>query len=385
MICVKKKLGRAAALFLCAVLILPLYGAAPSDAPPDLSAKRAALINADTGELIYGKNEHERASMASTTKIMTALIALEQRTPNAVATASDSAVRVEGTSIGLKAGDSITLETLVCGMLLESGNDAANVTAEFIAGGNEAFAALMNERAAQIGMKNTHFVTPSGLDDAEHYSTAYDMALLGACAIQNRDFVRICSSQTVRVTYGTPAAARTFSNHNRLLSSYEGALGIKTGFTKKSGRCLVSAARRDGVTLVAVTLNDPDDWRDHAALLDYGFSQVRTEGADTDFSDLRVPVVGGAAASVSVRCAGEITVPEGDGTQRLVFLEKFLYAPVEKNDIIGEAVYVQGGAVVGRAALCAGEAVACATRTAAPDEQEQPGLWERICRFFGVG
>ncbi len=382
----KKKLERAAALILCAVLVFPLYGASGAgDAPPSVSAKRAALINADTGELIYGKNEHERASMASTTKIMTSLIALEQGTPDAVATASERAVRVEGTSIGLRAGDPITLKTLVCGMLLESGNDAANVTAEFIAGGNEAFAQLMNERAAQIGMKNTHFVTPSGLDDEDHYSTAYDMALLGACAIQNRAFVQICSSSTIRVSYGEPAAARTFSNHNRMLSSYEGALGIKTGFTKKSGRCLVSAARRGGVTLVAVTLNDPDDWRDHAALLDYGFSQVRAQGADTDFSGLSVPVVGGEQGEVSVSGAQSVLIPEGRETQRLIFLEKFLYAPVEKGDIIGEAVYVQDGAVVGRTALCAGADVACVTLPADPAAQNQPGLLERIRRFFGGG
>lgn len=349
----KRNLRRIAALFLAGVMIVPLYGASGGDVPPAVSAKCAALINADTGELIYGKNEHERASMASTTKIMTSLIALEQGTPNAVATASEKAVRVEGTSIGLRAGDQITLKTLVCGMLLESGNDAANVTAEFIAGSNEAFAAMMNDRAAEIGMRDTHFVTPSGLDDEEHYTTAYDMALLGACAVKNREFVQICSARTMRVSYGTPECARTFTNHNRMLTSYEGALGIKTGFTKKSGRCLVSAARRNGVTLVAVTLNDPDDWRDHAALLDYGFSQVQTAVADLDFSSVTVPVTSGADRAVAVYSPEELFLPAGVQTQRLIFIEKFLYAPVEKDDIIGEAVYVQNGSVVGRVALCA--------------------------------
>lgn len=350
----KEKIKRAALLLLTVLMALPLYGASGvGAAPPDLSAKRAALINADTGELIYGKNEHERASMASTTKIMTSLLALESGKPNDVVTASAQAVRVEGTSIGLRAGDQITLKTLVCGMLLESGNDAANVTAEYLAGSNDAFAAMMNKRAAEIGMQDTHFVTPSGLDDEEHYSTAYDMALLGACAIQNRAFVQICSARSMRVSYGTPEAARTFTNHNRMLSDYEGAIGIKTGFTKKSGRCLVTAARRNGVTLVAVTLNDPDDWRDHAALLDYGFEQVRTAPADLDFSTISVPVSGGVAENVAVYSPQEIFLPVEQGTERFVFIEKFLYAPVQKDDIIGEAVYVQNGSIVARAVLCA--------------------------------
>lgn len=352
-ICVKRKLRRAAALLLAAVMTVPLYGAAGESAPPTVSAKCAALLNADTGELLYGKNEHERASMASTTKIMTSLLALERGRPDEVVTASEQAVRVEGTSIGLRAGDQITLKTLVCGMLLESGNDAANVTAEYLAGSSEAFAVMMNQRAAEIGMADTHFVTPSGLDDEEHYSTAYDMALLGACAIQNRTFVQICSAQSLRVSYGTPEAARTFTNHNRMLTAYEGAIGIKTGFTKKSGRCLVSAARRNGVTLVAVTLNDPDDWKDHAALLDYGFEQVQTIPADCDFSSIAVPVVGGAESSAAVHSPEELFLPAGQEVQRFVFIEKFLYAPVQKDDIIGEAIYVQNGSIVGRVALCA--------------------------------
>lgn len=352
-ICVKRKLRRAAALLLAAVMTVPLYGAVGESAPPTVSAKCAALLNADTGELLYGKNEHERASMASTTKIMTSLLALERGRPDEVVTASEQAVRVEGTSIGLRAGDQITLKTLVCGMLLESGNDAANVTAEYLAGSSEAFAVMMNQRAAEIGMADTHFVTPSGLDDEEHYSTAYDMALLGACAIQNRTFVQICSEQSLGVSYGTPEAARTFTNHNRMLTAYEGAIGIKTGFTKKSGRCLVSAARRNGVTLVAVTLNDPDDWKDHAALLDYGFEQVQTVPADCDFSSIAVPVVGGAGSSAAVYSPEELFLPAGQEVQRFVFIEKFLYAPVQKDDIIGEAIYVQNGSIVGRVALCA--------------------------------
>ncbi len=141
----------------------------------------------------------------------------------------------------------------------------------------------MNERAQQIGMEQTNFVTPSGLDAQDHYSTAYDMALLAREAIRNEDFLSICSQTKITTEYGNPPYKRTLTNHNRLLSLYEGAIGVKTGFTKKAGRCLVSAAQRDGVTLICVTLNAPDDWNDHSALFDYGFSQVHTEKGQNPF------------------------------------------------------------------------------------------------------
>ena len=257
-------------LFLSVLVIIPLFAIYAEGLSSDaLSAECAALMCVQTGELLFEKNAHLHHSMASTTKIMTSVLALEQLTPQRVIKVSSSMIKVEGTSLGLADKDSITLETLVYGMLLESGNDAANVTACAVSGSAEKFADLMNAKAVEIGMTDTHFVTPSGLDDDEHYSTAYDMALLGCYAVKNPEFLKICSTKKTTVEFGNPPYERTLYNHNKLLSYYDTALGIKTGFTKKSGRCLVSCAEKNGVMLVAVTLNAPGDWSDHKKLLDY--------------------------------------------------------------------------------------------------------------------
>ena len=190
---------------------------------------------ADTREVLYAENENEQLSMASTTKIMTSLLALESGLWEQQIKVTSDMVAAEGTSIGLLPDDLISVRTLISGMLLESGNDAANVTAYAVAGGQAQFLELMNQKAAEIGMKNTHFDSVSGLDTDSHYSTAYDMALLTAYALENPKFRSICSEKSERVYYGNPPYARTLYNHNRLLSSYEGAIGVKPGFTKQSG------------------------------------------------------------------------------------------------------------------------------------------------------
>ncbi len=236
------------------------------------SAKSSILINADTLRVIYQQNAMQRLPMASTTKIMTGLILAEQNTPHKNVKVTEKMVAVEGSSMGLLAGDSISYHDLLYGLMLASGNDAANVIAYSVAGSLEAFAELMNKKAEQIGMKNTHFVTPSGLDDDEHYTTAYDMAILTAYALKNDAFAQAVSCKSAVLCYGNPPYKRTITNHNKLLKTYDNAIGVKTGFTKKSGRCLVSAARRGNVTLIAVTLNDKNDWQDHVDLQNFGFS-----------------------------------------------------------------------------------------------------------------
>ena len=306
----------------------------------NISAEGAALLCVESGELLYAENADKKLSMASTTKIMTSLLALEYAQPEKEITVTEEMVSVEGTSMGLKAGDSISLRELVYGMLLQSGNDAANTVATVIGGNAQGFAKLMNERAAEIGMTNTHFVTASGLDDAEHYSTAYDMALLAAECLRNPEFAAICSQKTARLTYGNPPYARTLTNHNRLLRSYPDAIGVKTGFTKKSGRCLVSAAKRGGVTLVAVTLNAPDDWADHKEMLDYGFSVCKTGLLTCDLSDISVKVCGSDKAFVKIRLMSEM---QGLSDCECVLLIKpMLYAPVNEGDVIGRAIFVAG-------------------------------------------
>lgn len=330
-------------------------------AQPDVSASCAALMVAETGELIYGKNEHDRRSMASTTKIMTSLLAIEALTPQRKITVSADMLNVEGTSMGLLPGDTVTLEGLVYGMLLQSGNDAANVAAITLGGNVENFVSMMNKRAAEIGMNDTHFETPSGLDSKEHYSTAYDMALLGCTAIKNPEFAAVCSQKSAVVCYGNPPYRRTLTNHNRLLRIYDDAVGIKTGFTKKSGRCLVSAARRDGVTLVAVTLNAPDDWNDHSKMLEYGFSVVERHEADTDMSAVSLKIAGGESESVSLKLSRPLRYISRKGksarTEQKISLKKFEYAPIEENTVVGSVELIIDGNVVDRAEILTAGAV----------------------------
>ena len=363
-------------LFLAVVVLIPLFAVAAKGLDCDaLSAECAALMCVQTGELLFEKNAHTRHSMASTTKIMTSLIALEQNTPSRQIKVSPSMLRVEGTSMGLAENDVVSLETLVYGMLLESGNDAANVTACAVAGSIEKFAVMMNERAKLIGMKNTNFVTPSGLDDENHYSTAYDMALLGCCAVKNPEFLNICSRKKAVVSFGNPAYERTLYNHNKLLSSYDSAVGIKTGFTKKSGRCLVSCAEKDGVSLVAVTLNAPGDWQDHKKMLDYGFFVIKP--VEKAISGLSIPVVGGE--KVSVRLDSVSANLLSDKTAAVIFTEKFLYAPVAKGTVAGEVRIVTDAKVLQKIPLVVSEDIE-ALPSEIQKESKSDGF---ISRLFG--
>lgn len=344
----------------------------------DLSAECAALVCVETGELLFSKNAYKKHSMASTTKIMTALLAVEEYTPEREIKVTASMLGVEGTSMGLLAGDTVTLQGLVYGMLLQSGNDAANVTAITLGGSVENFALLMNHRAKEIGMKNTHFVTPSGLDDPDHYSTAYDMALLGCEAVKNTEFLSVCSEKSAVVYYGNPPYRRTLYNHNRLLSGYDGAVGIKTGFTKKSGRCLVSCAVRDGVTLVAVTLNAPDDWQDHRKMLDYGFSVVQSAEASYP-ENLQLPVVGGTADTVKLSCGDVQLVGETESVEAEFLSPRFLYAPVKSGQVVGEVRFVTNGRIIARAPVTACEDIELET---IPTKQQNQSLFNKIKDFL---
>lgn len=366
-------------LILLFSLSLPAFAASPQG----ISAKACVLMLADTREVLYAENENEQLPMASTTKIMTSLLALESGLWEQQIKVTSDMVAVEGTSIGLLPDDLISVRTLISGMLLESGNDAANVTAYAVAGGQAQFLDLMNQKASEIGMKNTHFDSVSGLDTDSHYSTAYDMALLTAYALENPKFRSICSEKSERVYYGNPPYARTLYNHNRLLSSYEGAIGVKTGFTKKSGRCLVSAAERDGVTLIAVTLNAPDDWNDHKKLLDYGFSVAKLCDASALQEDLSVKVVGGYANTVTATTA---YVPKfsvaGDtaNVQAQAYLKHFLYAPVEKGETVGSVCYTYNGKVVAQVPLVSTQSVSAVTTE--NTESPKQSLFHRIWSFF---
>ncbi len=330
-----------------AVLILVfsflLYLVCPiAKAEFSVSAKAAIVIAADTLEVLYEKSANQKLPMASTTKIMTALLLAEQPDLSKTVKTTKQMVTVEGSSMGLLEGDTVSYRDLLYGMLLASGNDAANTTAYVLAGSVQGFAKMMNEKAAELGMKNTSFVTPSGLDDENHYTTAYDLALLTAAALKNSAFRTACSSKSAVLYYGNPPYRRTLTNHNKLLGNYEGIIGVKTGFTKKSGRCLVTAAEGEGKRVIAVTLNDPDDWNDHRKLLDYGLEKtVVTEFKNYDVTDV-MPIVCGSADLVRVKCE-QAKICTAVGTEneikRKIILPKFIYAPISAGEKVGEIEY----------------------------------------------
>lgn len=330
-----------------AVLILVfsflLYLVCPiAKAEFSVSAKAAIVIAADTLEVLYEKSANQKLPMASTTKIMTALLLAEQPDLSKTVKTTKQMVTVEGSSMGLLEGDTVSYRDLLYGMLLASGNDAANTTAYVLAGSVQGFAKMMNEKAAELGMKNTSFVTPSGLDDENHYTTAYDLALLTAAALKNSAFRTACSSKSAVLYYGNPPYRRTLTNHNKLLGNYEGIIGVKTGFTKKSGRCLVTAAEGEGKRVIAVTLNDPDDWNDHRKLLDYGLEKtVVTEFKNYDVTDV-MPIVCGSADLVRLKCE-QAKICTAVGTEneikRKIILPKFIYAPISAGEKVGEIEY----------------------------------------------
>ena len=316
-------------------------------AVPDVSAQSAILLCAENGEVLFEKDAYEQLPMASTTKIMTSLLLCESGRLSETVEVSALAA-TEGTAMGLRAGDQIEMRSLLYGMLLSSGNDAANAAAIALSGSIAAFAEQMNQRAAEIGMQNTHFTNPSGLPDDNHYSTAYDMAILAREALSNPVFAEVCAAKESEVYFGNPPTAHTLTNHNRLLSTYAGVTGIKTGFTKAAGRCLVSSCERDQLTMIAVTLNAPDDWNDHANLFDYGFSRCKALVEPIQTPSAQIPVVGGSVSAVAARGEAKIRTVLTDGkkggaiTVRL-YHDPFLYAPVAAGQVVGNAkIYVNG-------------------------------------------
>ncbi len=327
---------------------------------PSVSAAGAVLISADTGEILYSVNCDKKLPMASTTKIMTTLLCLESGNLYEEFTVDSEAIKVEGSSMGLQEGDIVTKYALCCGMLLPSGNDAANAAAVKIAGSIEAFADMMNERAREIGLSRTYFVTPSGLDGEGHGSSAYDMAMLAREALKNETFREICSSESIKLSFGNPSYDRWLTNTNKLLTMYDGVFGVKTGFTDEAGRCLVSACERDGKSLICVTLNDKNDWNDHIAMYEYGFSTAR---------NVEIPIpqqyeldLVGAEEDRIILTADEkpvtVTVYEYDKEDFSfeVISSPFVYAPVRAGEQLAQLRI-----------LCDGREVKCVPLMAAAD------------------
>lgn len=343
---------------ICLVLVLCLVVLPISVQAIGTSAKGAILINGDTGEVIYEQNADTRLPMASTTKIMTALLLCEHGELDREITVTAEMVRVEGSSMGLLPGDKVTFHDLLYGMLLASGNDAANVTAYALGGTVDGFVNMMNKRAEELGLDSTHFETPSGLDGDEHYTTARDLARLARFALQNEDFSTAAASKSATLEYGNPPYRRTLTNHNKLLKTFEGAVGVKTGFTKKSGRCLVSAAREDGKLVIAVTLNDPNDWEDHKSLLSYGLGQINTIEITPEKTDYSIPVISSGEEKLEINIEPfSVNTMEKSGFSCKVNLPKFIYAPIKKGEVIGSVTYLKNGEVIDKKEIKAYESI----------------------------
>lgn len=257
---------------------------------PRITAKSAAVIDVQTGRILYAHNADQKMPIASLTKIMTAIVAIEEGDLKDKVKASKRAVRTEGSSIYLREGEEMTLEDLLYGLMLRSGNDAAVAIAEHIGGSIEGFAYLMNEKAQYIGLTSSHFVNPHGLDHPDHYSTARDLAILTAYALKNPTFQKIVATKVKTAPLEGYDWDRKWINKNKMLRMYKGADGVKTGYTKIAQRCLVSSATKDGRQIAVVVINDPNDWNDSARLLDYGFDQFHyvklvEEGQQYTFMD----------------------------------------------------------------------------------------------------
>lgn len=348
----RRAAAAAAVLCLCAAG-LHVHG---EPAPPTVSSVSAVVFEPQSGRFLYEKDAHTARPMASTTKLMTALVAARQLDPADTVRVPAGAVPVEGTQIGLTAGDEITVRDLLAALLLSSGNDAANALALLTDGSFSAFSARMDACAKELGMTDSHFITPSGLDAEGHAASAADMARLGAAVLRVPVLAELCRSKTAQITLS--GRRMTIKNHNKLLWMTDGCLGLKTGFTKKAGRCLVSAAERGGVTLVAVTLRGGDDWHDHLALYDYGFSMVHAQ-ALPDAAPPSAAVAGGTADSVPLAHAAppQAVLKNGETVQAEVCLLPVIWAPVEPGDVLGKVVYRSGERVICTLPLTAGERV----------------------------
>ena len=320
----------------------------------ETSATAAILMDADSGRVLYEKQADRQMLIASTTKIMTALVAIEQADLADLVTVSANAAGTEGSSMYLKAGEKLRLETLLYGLLLCSGNDAAVAIADHVAGSVEAFSQLMNEKAAELGMTNSSFANPNGLDHERHYSTARDMAKLACAAMENQTLMRIASTKSVRID------GRSMSNHNKLLTMQEGCIGLKTGYTRAAGRTLVSCMERDGQRLVAVTLQDGNDWADHQTLYAYGYGQYPAQVGAAPGEVLQyAPVSGGLQATVPLVSAGRFSWPVGkdEKLKRSIELTAQLTAPLRAGTKVGESVFSLNGREVGRVGLLCGKTV----------------------------
>lgn len=318
--------------------VIPILITSPSVSA--YSARSMVLIEKSGLEIIDSVNCNTRLPMASTTKIMTALVVLENADLDVNVKIPSSAVGVEGSSMYLTANEVLSVRDLLYGLMLTSGNDAASALAYFVGGGDETrFVDMMNKKATELGLTNTHFTNPSGLPDDNHYTTAFELAVITAKALDNPTFAEIVSTQNIKLSDG-----RTLSNHNKLLYLYDCAVGVKTGFTKKAGRCLVGAATKDGVTLICVTLNDGDDWNDHINAFEYGFTKKQSiTFVKAGELSVTLNTPDGTAVKAVNRSTLTAVTNVGAEVTSVIKADKFVYAPKKAGDTVGTVTYFVEG------------------------------------------
>lgn len=346
-------------IFLIALCMLRLISA---DAH-GISAACAAVTDANSGRVLYEFNGGTRVGMASTTKIMTALCAIENSDLNSTVTVSQNASDVEGSSVYLEKGEKMKLSDLLYGVMLASGNDAATAVAEHVSGSADKFVKLMNDTALDIGAYDTHFTNPHGLSSDEHRTTALDLAKITAHALENPVFAEIAATKTKNIPWEGRNYSRKLVNHNKFLSMYDGCIGVKTGFTKATGRCLVTAVEKDGMKLICVTLNAPDDWNDHHTLYDRAFNEfkpytIKHSGDAMGF----VEVSRGEVRQTELLCPEDITIPLKQGEENSLTVRSEPYegveAPVSAGDILGKITVSIDDKPCGEFPLCAKDSVA---------------------------
>ena len=334
-------------------LASPIRSIAEKSAP-EVSGEAGILISSD-GTCLWEKNADEKRLIASTTKLMTALVSLENAGLEEKVSVTEGMCLVEGSSMYLRAGEQYTVRELLLGLLLASGNDAALALAIHIAGSEEAFVRLMNQRAEELGLKNTHFENPHGLDAQTHYSSARDLAMLMVKCMDVPAFRRLVGTLSAEIK------GLTFLNHNRLLTLCPGCLGGKTGYTRAAGRCLVSCCERDGLLLVCVTLSAPDDWNDHLRLYDWAYDtfQLRILSEDISFE---VPVISGTRTQVhAVPPAGcRILLPRRENVEARAELPRFVFAPISAGEYAGRLRLTFGGEELAELPLVFAQSAACA-------------------------
>ena len=332
---------------LAAILFLPVKAGA-------ISAECAILIDAQTGRVLYEKQAEEKSLIASTTKIMTALVICEQTNVLDRVKIPKEAVGIEGSSMYLKEGEVLTVQELLYGLMLQSGNDAAAALAIYCGGTVEGFTELMNDKAHRLGMTQSHFANPNGLDSPGNYSTARDMGILTAYAMQNPIFAQTVSTKTITI------GERCLRNHNKLLWQLEGANGVKTGYTKAAGRILISSVTRMGRQLIAVTFNAPDDWQDHKTLIEDGFSRFTVQQLVRQGQTLgQLELAGGQETSVDLIAAEDFSYSLAQGERVTISLPEagFAYAPVAEGQEAGFAHILVDGTAVAKVPLVYGATI----------------------------